>query len=172
MRIELTEDEIRTAIEFWMFARDGREVDGVSIAVRQRPHRGHGPDYRLGSDKFVATAVIEYQDDRRAIPKQVPGLGGTLARQPRAPVGGLVYFIGAADGSGHVKVGFTSGAASDRLAALQTGSPVLLCIIGTVGGTSDTEREFHQRLADYRHHGEWFDRSAALDLLAQVEPLL
>lgn len=68
---------------------------------------------------------------------------------------GVVYFIQPIEG-GLVKIGFTTGLAIDRLASLQTGSPVRLRIIGTMRGTVLDEQRLHGLFAEEREHGEWF----------------
>ena len=67
------------------------------------------------------------------------------------------YFIGAADHTGLVKIGRTSGAVGLRLRALQLGSPILLSVWGMIG--RDCEHDLHVDHADRRRHGEWFDLS-------------
>ena len=56
----------------------------------------------------------------------------------------MIYFI-QAEGVGHVKIGFTDADDADvRLATLQIGSPVPLRLLGTVQGSADEEKDFHQ----------------------------
>lgn len=69
------------------------------------------------------------------------------------------YFIQAV-GGGPIKIGFTSRTPNERLAALQTGSPVELRIVGLLHG--NREREMHERFKDDRLHGEWFNPSRHL----------
>lgn len=64
-----------------------------------------------------------------------------------------VYFI--TDGVGHVKIGFAANVGA-RLCELQTGNALPLTVLATLKGSCDTERELHQRFAEYRVRGEWF----------------
>ncbi|MFD0074295.1 GIY-YIG nuclease family protein [Streptomyces sp. NPDC127166] len=74
------------------------------------------------------------------------------------------YLIGAS-ASRLVKIGIASDPAK-RLAALQTGSPMLLSVLWSHPG--DFERALHDRFAAYRRHGEWFDLSVLGDPLELV----
>lgn len=69
---------------------------------------------------------------------------------------GVIYYI-ACPTTLRVKIGFTRTSAYERLAALQTGSPTKLCIVGTHPGSFDDERRLHQKFAGSRVHGEWFE---------------
>jgi hypothetical protein len=71
--------------------------------------------------------------------------------KPRTP---HTYLVGA-EGSPLVKIGYTSGAPLKRLASLQTGQPMTLSLLWSVA--VDIEDELHERFADYRVRGEWFD---------------
>ena len=68
---------------------------------------------------------------------------------------GFVYFVVAAF-VGLVKIGYAGRDPDDRLASLQTGSPVPLERLAPVRGTRELEQELHKRFADLRTHGEWF----------------
>lgn len=74
------------------------------------------------------------------------------------------YFVQSIDG-GPIKIGFTSQTPDERLANLQTGSPVQLRIVGLLRG--NREREMHQRFRQYRLQGEWF--SVSKDLLTFID---
>lgn len=79
----------------------------------------------------------------------------------------MIYFIQAENG--HIKIGFTDGEdANVRLATLQTGSPVLLKLLGTIEGTVEHEKDLHRRFAAHRVHGEWFQ--AIPELLELIPP--
>lgn len=58
-------------------------------------------------------------------------------------------------GAGLVKIG-RAVAPELRLDALQSGSPVMLELVGYVAGGHKHERELHDRFREYRSHGEWF----------------
>jgi hypothetical protein len=68
----------------------------------------------------------------------------------------MIYLVEAV-GVGRVKIGYTSGDARDRLAALQTGSPVPLRIVATMEGGPGLERTLHAAFEVHRLHGEWFE---------------
>lgn len=72
---------------------------------------------------------------------------------------GFVYLAGADDGP--IKVGFSANP-EGRLATPQIGSAFKLRLLLCIRGTNDTEREHHRQLADWRIHGEWFERTAVL----------
>jgi len=73
---------------------------------------------------------------------------------------GCVYFI--TDGDA-VKIGKTSGWASERLKGLQVGNPreLKLLMVAVARGVDGTHLEhmFHERFANYRIRGEWFEES-------------
>lgn len=66
---------------------------------------------------------------------------------------GYVYFFRAGNA---VKIGFTNNPA-ERSSKLQTACSERAFMVKFVKGTTRTEREFHQRFAEYRLNGEWFD---------------
>lgn len=72
----------------------------------------------------------------------------------------VVYAIGSPRG-GLVKIGFT-GDVLRRLVTLQAHSPEALIVLVTVPGGIETEAALHERFAEDRRHGEWFDRSVSL----------
>lgn len=70
-----------------------------------------------------------------------------------------VYFVGAEDG--FVKIGWTSRPVEHRLSDLQTGSPIVIRVLGCIEGPRSMEAFAHQVGALGRKHGEWFDRDCA-----------
>lgn len=74
---------------------------------------------------------------------------------------GCVYFIAAPEVK-RVKIGFSLGHPDERLAGLQTGSPVDLVPLGIVLGGLTVERKLHQRFAELRVRGEWFSHRGKL----------
>jgi hypothetical protein len=86
-----------------------------------------------------------------------------LRRRTRSG-GTFVYFI-AAHGSGKIKIG-CSDDPERRLATLQSGCPVRLTIVGTIGGGFEKEKELHDRFAHLRSGGEWF--GAANELVTYI----
>jgi hypothetical protein len=65
---------------------------------------------------------------------------------------GYVYFV---QGGPFIKIGW-SLLLQNRIAALQTGNPYKLELLGAIPGSIDTEREIHERFKKYRAQGEWF----------------
>lgn len=80
----------------------------------------------------------------------------------------MIYFIKASQ-SGAIKIG-TSNDPRGRFAALQTGSPEPLELIGVMPGQMDEEKRLHQTFARFRMHGEWF--KGAPELLAEIKQLV
>ena len=70
-----------------------------------------------------------------------------------------VYFVQGVDG-GRIKIGTSSDLLS-RLSSLQASSPIDLRLLGLLENdqraTPPTERALHERFADLRAHGEWFE---------------
>lgn len=82
---------------------------------------------------------------------------------------GVVYFIGP-ETDGPVKIGYTANRdAERRLAQLQTGSAEQYVVLGTVDAGPVVERAIHDLLAPHRQRGEWFERQAALAVLAHMK---
>lgn len=77
-----------------------------------------------------------------------------------------VYFVQPIHG-GLVKIGVAADVAG-RLNSMQTGSPVQLRVIGVIPDVGqDRETELHQRFAESRSHGEWFEPTP--ELLAYID---
>lgn len=74
-----------------------------------------------------------------------------------------VYFVQGVDG-GPIKIGWASKHPDEgRLMALQTGSPVVLRLLGWIrGATYRLENHLHEEFKADRLHGEWFAQSDAL----------
>ena len=81
------------------------------------------------------------------------------------PQKSVVYFVEAV-GLDKVKIGTTTRIKS-RLAAMQTGSPVRLELLGHLDGSTVTEADMHRRFEHLRLHGEWF--LATTELRAFIE---
>lgn len=79
---------------------------------------------------------------------------------------GRVYFI--KNQRGHVKIGFTAGAAGNRLRTLQTGAETRLEVLAVAVGDRALERDLHDQFSAVRLTGEWFDFSDGLEPLFQV----
>lgn len=71
----------------------------------------------------------------------------------------MIYVIGARDEPRfpYVKIGYTAGDPSLRLASLQTACPFKLSILLTMPGERKLETGIHNQLVRYRMQGEWFD---------------
>lgn len=70
-----------------------------------------------------------------------------------------IYFI--QQEGGPVKIG-VSNDVEKRLATLQTGSPRLLRLLGSIPGDELLEQEIHHRFSGHRLQGEWFEASPEL----------
>jgi len=68
-----------------------------------------------------------------------------------------VYFI-EATGLNRVKIGYATNP-TKRIKDLDTGSAVNLELLGVVPGSLAKERQLHQKFAQYRIKGEWFNYS-------------
>lgn len=81
----------------------------------------------------------------------------------------MIYFIGTENGP--VKIWYTrENNLKTRLKELQIGNPYQLEILGTCEGNIDTERKLHERFAQYRKMGEWFERVKEIEeLIATLE---
>lgn len=64
--------------------------------------------------------------------------------------------IYAIEGGGYVKIGI-SFSPEDRIAALQTGNPHQLRLVGSIPGSKTIEKAIHALLQDSGKHGEWFE---------------
>lgn len=80
---------------------------------------------------------------------------------------GYVYFIRPQGMDGPVKIGF-SKRPSDRLHSLSGASPLKLELAAVGAGCPSTEKMLHNRFADQRSHGEWFDCSDDIAELISV----
>ena len=78
---------------------------------------------------------------------------------------GTIYFV-KSEKTHEIKIGFTSGPVEKRLRSLQTAHPSELNLLATIPGTSDHERSLHQKFANIRLKGEWFEPHP--DLLAFI----
>lgn len=75
------------------------------------------------------------------------------------------YLIGA-EGSPLVKIGYATNP-KKRLASLQTGQPMQLTLLWS--HPVDHEAALHERFAEYRVRGEWFDLTPLGDPVAAVQ---
>lgn len=80
-------------------------------------------------------------------------------RRRRGEEPGYIYAIGVlGDENSVVKIGYARSVDA-RLKTLQTGSPVLLELIGRADGRVCNEKRIHRLLIGSRSHGEWFNRT-------------
>jgi hypothetical protein len=77
---------------------------------------------------------------------------------------GYVYFIKPVGQEGPIKIGH-SIYPPERLAALQTWSPLELEIVCVIAGTRAVESAIHSRFAAWQARGEWFEATPNLRLL-------
>lgn len=77
-----------------------------------------------------------------------------------------VYFIRAIDNTGPIKIG-SSVLPHHRLAQMSCWSPVRLTVLAKTQGDQFHERALHDKFADARSHGEWFE--PVPELLALVD---
>ena len=89
-------------------------------------------------------------------------------KRPSVPkqVRPCTYLVGA-EGSPLVKIGYTGGDPKARLASLQTGQPMTLSLLWSVD--SNYEKWLHDRFAEYRVRGEWFDLTPLGDPVTVVK---
>jgi hypothetical protein len=77
---------------------------------------------------------------------------------------GIIYFI-KSEKTHEIKIGFTVQL-EKRLSSLQTAHPSKLQLLATIPGTYEYEKSLHQRFANFRLNGEWFEPHP--DLLAFI----
>ena len=70
------------------------------------------------------------------------------------------YFIGGSEGP--VKIGMSIDP-NKRLQTLQLSSPVRLSILALTSGGAERESAYHYQFADFRLHGEWFERCLEIE---------
>ncbi len=93
--------------------------------------------YRVGRTLRIPSAAVEARAQSDSLTKQT-----------------VVYFIQSGD-AGPIKIGLAWDA-HKRLAALQTGHPEELRLLGTIPGNAEVERRLHDRFSHCRIRGEWF----------------
>jgi hypothetical protein len=73
----------------------------------------------------------------------------------------VIYYI-ACTATERLKIGYTRGEPEVRLKQLQTGSAAELRLIACHEGEPEDERRLHDKYADHRVRGEWFQMSSEL----------
>ena len=157
---------LRSDVESLQGARDGfspfHRIAAVADAIRSGYPLGEALDV-CG----VSRTTWNYWARTRGDAAEVAAIAEPAKRRPH-PVAyhvgkaGYVYFISGNGKRDAIKIGWTQGAVEDRVAALQTGSPVPLVPLAAVRAVYAFERWCHRELADDRVYGEWFARSARL----------
>ena len=110
--------------------------------------------------------VSEYE--LKEIKQKIAIWGITLIAENKNEDEGHVYFI-MSEKTQAIKIGFTTGSVKVRLRALQTAHPYRLKVLATLNGNRSYEKELHQRFAQFRLKGEWFEPHP--DLLAFISVL-
>ena len=113
---------------------------------------------RANSNRQRKSASFDAERDEQAR----AALRERLTTRRRIPLRCRVYVIEAV-GTGLVKIGRTDRCSQDRLKELQATSPHKLRVLFTMRGDDTTERELHERFAEHRVRGQWFERRGALD---------
>jgi hypothetical protein len=80
----------------------------------------------------------------------------------------VLYFIGGDEGP--VKIGYSCNLPK-RLATIQAHSPIAVRVLAAIHNAQGGQLEaaYHYRFAQYRLHGEWFERSS--EIVAEIERL-
>jgi hypothetical protein len=84
----------------------------------------------------------------------------------RGACDGHVYFVGGEEGP--IKIGFSANLHA-RIRALKNSSSAPIRLLAATPGGRDLERDYHDRFAADRQHGEWFVRTPAI--IAEIERL-
>ena len=84
----------------------------------------------------------------------------------------MIYFVRA--GNEGIKIGRTLLDPSCRMAAMQTGCPIKLTLIGMVEGSKQREKELHRQFKRFKVRGEWFSVAIAEEVqrIIGVDPRL
>lgn len=135
--------------EFKRFSPDAKLVYLCWMTGAVSPHALK--DLTGLSDQRVNDAVQSMSEARRSIPGWTPGLRRHVSKHTHPPA---VYFVQA--GEGHIKIGWT-GDIEARLSTLQIGTSEDLYLLALILGGQAAERRLHQKFAQYRVRGEWFE---------------
>lgn len=123
---------------------------------------------RRGCDDIIAAMVVTITANLRADGHTEAEIAEAMETVGFAPEP-WVYFVQGVDG-GRIKIGVAAHP-RDRLAQLQSMSPVDLRILAITHGGYAREAELHKRFAESRAHGEWFEpTSDLLELIEEVGP--
>jgi len=123
-------------------------------ALLQAAVREHGSVAATADARGIARATIQHWARRHGIKSGHPKTA--VGHSPAAPTrAGCTYVIAATD-SVLFKIGRTVGDPNERLATMQTGSPVHLTLVCVLDHHS-WEDVLHHHYRDKRRHGEWFE---------------
>lgn len=100
------------------------------------------------------------QQQPTATPRPAP-------QAPKRPLRRSCIYVITAEGSPIVKIGKADDP-EQRVKRLQTGSPAKLTVAWTVQAKPELELLLHERFADYRESGEWFDLTELGDAVTVV----
>lgn len=143
--------------------RSGRTPIHTSFYIHPREDVRPEVVLEMANEAFeVAVEAVEYLHEY-----QIDGNWDEALRYAPTDPGCFVYFAQAVSG-GPIKIG-VSRDISARLATLQTGSPLILRILGFQEGSRAIEAALHRRFAAHHVHNEWFEPCEAL--LGYIEGL-
>ncbi len=86
----------------------------------------------------------------------IASLFNDLPKPATASIPGPSVYFARAGQDGPIKIGFTAGEPTQRIAGLQTGCPWPIFLIGSLPGSTQNEGDLHRRFAHLRIEGEWF----------------
>lgn len=142
---------------------------------RERRRRMQAINARYGTRRECSGDPERWDARREAVGKMLtethawvpPPDAEKLSRLAVLDTGMQVYFI-QSEAGGLIKVGVAVDVHA-RVALLQMGSPVTLCVLATQPGGRALESALHRHFGSYRRHGEWFEPGP--ELLAYIAGL-
>jgi hypothetical protein len=118
--------------------------------------------------RLMRTEIPHTWAENKKLRVDAESLDAFKAARPDLVNRSLVYFIGA-DGTGCVKIGWTTRRIEERVAQIQHASPFDVYVLATMSGGLTEERALHERFAPLRMRGEWFRKEGALaDLIMEL----
>lgn len=102
------------------------------------------------------------EEIREAFDRAWEGFNPPPIKFKMPPPSHIVYFVGGE--TGPVKIGWTQQPIKERLKCIQSGSPVKLRVLATANRHRIGERQYHRQFAQYRLHGEWFERTPEIEV--------